>query len=89
MIGASPFERLVEQQIFGSRTSARDRQHLLLAAGEIGAAAHAPRLQPRKHGVHSLQRPALGRRQPGEFTDLKAVAQLAQFQPITPARIPA
>ena len=62
-----PLERLVEQQDFrlaDQRT--RDRQHLLFAARQVGAAAAAPFLQPREHGVDAIERPAVRRRQAGE-----------------------
>ncbi len=39
---------------------------MLFAAGKVGAAAAAPLLEPREHGVDTLKRPALRRRQSGE-----------------------
>jgi len=50
-----PFERLVEQQDLRlAHERARNRQHLLLAARKIGAAARSPRLERRKHSVDAL-----------------------------------
>src|SRR5215469_698984 len=72
---------LVEQQDFGiADQPARDRQHLLLAAGEIGAAARAPLAQPGEHLVDAAERPAAARRKPGEheiLLDIEAAKNAA------------
>ena len=81
--GGETFERLVEQQDLRlANQRARNRQHLLFAAGEIGAAAAAPFLEPRKHGVDAFKRPPLRRRQAGEddvFFDVQAAKDAAVF----------
>ena len=56
--GRQPLGRLVQQQHFrvrGQRPA--DRQHLLLAAGELVAEIAPPLLQARKHLVDPLHRP--------------------------------
>src|SRR5262249_8234795 len=64
--GRQSFERLVEQNKFGiPHQRARNRQHLLLATGQIGAAAGSALLQPRKNVVNSLQRPRIWRGEAG------------------------
>ena len=78
-----PLERLVKQQNLRlAHQRAGDRQHLLLAAGKIGAAAGAPLLEPREHGIDALERPTLRRRQAGEdeiFLDIEAAENAAIF----------
>ena len=66
MIGRQAFDRLVEQQ--HSRIEhqrAADRQHLLLAAGELVAEIAAALLQPRKHLVDPAHGPRPGPRHGG------------------------
>src|SRR6202034_2365916 len=51
-------ERLVKQDYLGiTDQRSRDRQHLLLAAGKIGAAAVAALLESGEHPVDALKRP--------------------------------
>jgi hypothetical protein len=65
--GREPLERLVQQHDLGiAHQRPGDREHLLFAAGELGAAVVAPLLQPRKHLVDALERPALRCGDPGE-----------------------
>jgi hypothetical protein len=67
MMGAKPSNGSPNSRIFGSHTSARaNRQHLLLAAREIGAAARPPLAQAREHLVDARERPALRRRESGQ-----------------------
>ena len=78
-----PFERLVQQDDLGvADQRAGDRQHLLLAAGQVGAAAAAPLLEPREHLVDAVERPLIRRRQAGEnqvFLDIEATEDAAVF----------
>ena len=58
----------------------RHGEHLLLAAGEIGAAVGAPILEPRKHLVDAAERPALRGGQAGNdeiFLDIEAAEDAA------------
>src|SRR5262249_41962896 len=58
--GRHPRERLSEEDELGiAEERARARQHLLLAAGKIGAAASPPLLEAREYVVDALQRPAV------------------------------
>src|SRR4029078_4645611 len=50
----------------GASLCAADRQHLLVAARPIGAAAGAALLEPREHFPDALDRPALGRAEAGQ-----------------------
>src|SRR6185437_6245608 len=60
-------EGFVEQDNFGiANERARDRQHLLLTARQIGAAAAAPLPKAREHFIDAVERPFLRRRQPGK-----------------------
>src|SRR5690606_40800669 len=45
---------------------AGDRQHLLLAAGQVGAAAATPLGEARENLVNAVERPASGRGERGE-----------------------
>ena len=57
-----PLQRLVQQhQARIDDQRAADRQHLLLAAGQLAAEIAAPLRQPREHREHALQRPRPGR----------------------------
>ena len=62
MIGARPSSGSSSSMMRGlSDERAADRQHLLLAAGELVAEIAAPLGEPRKHAVDALQRPRPGR----------------------------
>ena len=77
-----PFERLVEQDDLRiADEGAGDRQHLLLAARQVGAAAGAPLLQAREHLVDAIERPSVARRQAGEDQVLLDV-QAAEHAPL-------
>ena len=67
MIGARPFERLVEQQqLRVQHQRARHREHLLLAAGELVAHVGLALGQAREHRVGALRRPRARPRDRGQ-----------------------
>ena len=56
--GARPFRRLVHQQHARiAHQRAADRQHLLLAAGQMRGDLLVPLMQTRKHGEHRVRGP--------------------------------
>src|SRR6185295_6972943 len=60
-----------------------DRQHLLLATGEIATAALAPLLQPGEHRVDAVERPSVRCGQAGKddvLLDIEATEDAAVFR---------
>ena len=81
MIGARPSNGSSSRMSLRiAHQRARDRQHLLLAAREVGAAAATALAQARKHLPDPVQRPARRRGQPGQhevFLDVEAAEDAA------------
>ncbi len=84
------FGRLVhDQEARIAEKRARDRQHLLLAAGQLRAAAGAPLIEPRKCLIDALDRPrcvrTAGRDQAQVFVDRKARPHPPSLRHVTDA----
>src|SRR5262245_53195030 len=78
-----PFRRLVEQQELGiAHQGARDRQHLLLTAGEEAARPVAQLAQGREQVEHALGREAAGARAPLGDVEVLPYGEVREDPPV-------